>query len=91
MDAAAGDYDPFEVDELDKKYYRLWLGDAIDSLPEFQRRIVEMLRQEIPIESKDPSISSISKVLGKTEKTIRTHRDKAFTTLRSHLERKGRR
>jgi len=91
VDAAAGDYDPFEADELDKKYYRLWLDDAIDSLPEFQRRIVEMLRQEIPIESKDPSISSISKVLGKTEKTIRTHRDKAFATLRSHLERKGRR
>lgn len=90
VDAAAGDYDPFEAGELDKKDYRLWLDDAIDRLPEFQRRIVEMLRQEIPIESKDPSIASISKVLGKTEKTIRTHRDKAFASLRLRLERKGR-
>lgn len=90
VEAAAGNYEPFGADELDKKDYRLMLDDAIDSLPEFQRRIVEMLRQEIPIESKDPSVDSISKVLGKTEKTIRTHRDKAFASLRTRLERKGR-
>lgn len=90
VEAAVGDYDPFNADELDKKDYRLLLDDAIDSLPEFQRRIVEMLRQEIPIESKDPAVASISKVLGKAEKTIRTHRDKAFASLRLRLERKGR-
>lgn len=90
VEAAVGDCDPFDADELDKRNYRLQLDDAIDSLPEFQRRIVEMLRQEIPIESKDPSIASISKVLGKAEKTIRTHRDKAFASLRLRLERKGR-
>ena len=48
-----------------------------------------MLRQEVPIESKDPSIESISKVLGKSEKTIRTHRDKAFASLKLRLQRKG--
>lgn len=90
VEAAVGGYDPFDAGELDKKDYRLRLDDAIDSLPEFQRRIVEMLRQEIPIESKDPSVSSISKVLGKTEKTIRTHRDKAFVSLKLRLERRGR-
>jgi hypothetical protein len=90
VEAAVGDYDPFDADELDKKDYRLLLDDAIDSLPEFQRRIVEMLRQEIPIESKDLSVVTISKVLDKSEKTIRTHRDKAFASLRLRLERKGR-
>jgi DNA-directed RNA polymerase specialized sigma24 family protein len=89
FEAVIGDYNPFDADELDKKDYRMLLDDAIDSLPEFQRRIVEMWRQEIPIESKDPSVVSISKVLGKTEKTIRTHRDKAFASLRLRLERKG--
>lgn len=89
VEAAVGDYNPFDADELDKKDYRLLLDDAIDNLPEFQRRIVEMLRQEIPIESKDPSVVSISKVLCKSEKTIRTHRDKAFASLRRRLERKG--
>ena len=89
VEAAVGDYNPFDADELDKKDYRLLLDDAIDNLPEFQRRIVEMLRQEIPIESKDPSVVSISNVLCKSEKTIRTHRDKAFASLRRRLERKG--
>lgn len=89
VEAAVGHYNPFDADELDKKAYRLLLDDAIDSLPELQQRIVEMLRQEIPIESKDSSVNSISKVLDKTEKTIRTHRDKAFATLRKYLERKG--
>jgi DNA-directed RNA polymerase specialized sigma24 family protein len=89
-EAAAEGYDPFDADELDKKDYRLLLDDAIDTLPEFQRRIVEMLRQEIPIESKDSTVTSISKVMGKAEKTIRTHRDKAFASLRIRLERKGR-
>lgn len=47
-----------------------------------------MWRQDIPIESSDPSVESISKVLGKSEKTIRTHRDKAFASLKLRLERK---
>lgn len=89
VEAAAGAHDPFEADELDKKDYRFRLDDAIDSLPEFQRRIIEMLSQEIPIESNDPSVVSISKVLGKSEKTIRTHRDKALISLKLRLERRG--
>jgi len=90
VEAAVGNYDPFDADELDKKNYRLLLDDAIDSLPELQRRIVEMWRQEIPIESKDPLAISISNLLDKSEKTIRTHRDKAFASLKLYLERKGR-
>jgi len=89
VESAVGDYDPFDADELDKKHYRLLLDEAIDSLPEFQRRIVTMWREDIPIESNDPSIESISKILGKSEKTIRTHRDKAFASLKLRLERKG--
>lgn len=89
VESAVGDCDPFNADELDKKDYRFLLDEAIDSLPEFQRRIVVMWRQDIPIESNDPSAESISKVLGKSEKTIRTHRDKAFASLKLRLERKG--
>lgn len=89
VESIVGGYNPLDPDELDKKAYRLLLDDAIDSLPELQRRIVVMLRQEVPIESKDPSIDSISKVLGKSEKTIRTHRDKAYASLKLRLQRKG--
>ena len=89
MESAVGSYDPFESDEFDNKDYRLLLDDAIDRLPELQRRIVVMWRQDIPIESNDPSVESISKVLGKSEKTIRTHRDRAFASLKRFLEGKG--
>lgn len=89
QEEAIGGYDPFDPSELDEKVYRLRLDEEIDSLPELQRRIVEMWRQGIPIDSQDPSVVTISKALGKSEKTIRTHRDKAFATLRLRLERKG--
>jgi hypothetical protein len=88
VELAVGGYDPFDPDELDKKDYRRLLDSAIDTLPELQKRIVEMRRQDIPIDSSDPSVVTISKVLGKSEKTIRTHRDKAFAKLRRLLERK---
>ncbi|MFH7519186.1 sigma-70 family RNA polymerase sigma factor, partial [Pseudomonas syringae pv. tagetis] len=82
-----GGYDPCDPTELDQKSYRLQLDDAIDGLPEIKRRIIEMLRHDIPIDSKDPTVVTISKTLGKSEKTIRTYRDNAFPTLRLRLER----
>lgn len=91
VEAAAGSTDPFDPDELDKKNYRLRLDDAIDNLPQLQRRIVVMLREEIPIESIDPLVKSISEVLGKTPKTIAKYRDMAYASLRRRLEQKERR
>lgn len=88
VEQAIDHYDPFDPDELDKKHYRRVLDGAIDTLPPLQRRIIEMLHQEIPIVSSDPSVPTISKVLGKAEKTIRNQRDRAFATLRRRLERK---
>ncbi|MCY1221445.1 hypothetical protein D9M68_210000 [compost metagenome] len=88
VEEAAGQYDPFDPEELDKKDYRRRLQDAIDTLPELQQQIVEMWRQDIPIDSSDPSVMTISKALERSEKTIRTHRDKAFASLRRRLERK---
>lgn len=87
-EATIDGYDPFDAQELDEKTYRLWLEEAIDSLPQLQRRIVVMWSQDIPIDSQDPSAVTISKALDKSEKTIRTHRDKAFATLRLRFKRK---
>lgn len=84
VEAAAGDFDPFaeNFDEV----YRLRLDAAIDALPEEQIRIVEMLRLDIPIDSKDPYAITIAKTLGRSEKTVRTYRDKAFATLHAVIE-----
>lgn len=84
--ANSDSYDPFDPAELDKKNYRRWLVEAIEELPELQQRIIEMWTQDIPIDSGDSSVVTISKTLQKAEKTIRNQRDKAFEALRKKLQ-----
>lgn len=85
VERAAGSFNLNELLEIDDPDYRSRWEAAIDSLPGEQMRIIQMLSEGIPIESKDPDIVTISKALGKSEKTIRTHRDKAFVALREIL------
>ena len=85
VERAAGSFDPFSQSEIDDPDYRSQLDAAIDTLPPEQMRIIEMLRKGIPIDSKDTDAVTIAKVLGKSEKTIRTHRDKAFAALRAAM------
>jgi hypothetical protein len=83
---AIGNYNPFETERIEDRDYRLRLDGAIDTLPPLQQRIVQMLRKEVPVDSKDPCAVTISKTLGKVEKTIRLNRDKAYVVLRRILE-----
>jgi hypothetical protein len=91
IEMAAGAYDPFEANLLDQESYRLRLDAAIKALPPEQARIIYMLKKGFPIDSKDPGINTIAKILGRSEKTIRTHRDKALITLKKALENGDRR
>jgi DNA-binding CsgD family transcriptional regulator len=86
---ALGDFDPFAASNIQILDYRLRLDAAIDSLSPEQRRIVQMIGQEIPIHSNDPSATTIAKALGKSEKMIRIYRDRAFARLRAILEAGG--
>ncbi|MGD0207520.1 MAG: DNA-binding response regulator [Verrucomicrobiota bacterium] len=85
VERAAGMFDPLDLNLLDDPNYRLRLDKAIDGLPPFQKAIIEMIRKGIPIESNDAETVNISNTLGKTPKTIRTHRDMAYATLRAEL------
>lgn len=85
VEAAARAYDPFTTPDFDDEDYRLRLDAAIDTLPTEQRTIIHMLGQGFPIDSKEPDVMTIAKALGRSEKTIRTHRDKAFAALRSAM------
>jgi len=82
VERAAGSFDPFCQSEIDSPDYRSQLDAAIDTLPPEQMRIIEMLRMGIPIDSKDADTVTIAKALGRSEKTIRSYRDKAFAVLR---------
>lgn len=89
VEQAAGSFDPFDAANNLAEDYRSRLSAAIDHLPEKQIRIIEMLRLQIPIDSQDPYAITISKTLGRSEKTIRTYRDKAFAALRLALSDRG--
>jgi len=85
VEAAAGTYDPLAASDFDDAAYRLRLDAAIEALPSEQSRIIHMLRQGFPIDSKEPDVMTIAKALGRSEKTVRTYRDKAFAALRAAM------
>jgi hypothetical protein len=76
---------PMSTSKMDDPAYRLRLDAAIDSLPADQRRVIEMLLQGFQIEADDPEVTTIVKVLGCVEKTVRNRRDKALKTLQAAL------
>jgi hypothetical protein len=45
-----------------------------------------MIRMNMSIESQDPEVVTISKVLGVAEKTVRNRRNKAIATIKRMIE-----
>lgn len=85
MEEALGLVEPFDAAKLERAEYRSRLGPAINTLPSLQRRIIELDRLGMPIYSENPQVMTISKALGKSDKTIRTHRQHALLTLNAIL------
>ncbi|MHC2708557.1 hypothetical protein ACVIWV_007851 [Bradyrhizobium diazoefficiens] len=85
VEMAAGTHDPLAASNFDDLAYRLRLEAAIDALPPEQSRIIHMLREGYPIDPKDKEVMSIPKALGRSEKTVRTYRDKAFAAIRAAM------
>ena len=69
----------------DEFTYRFQVRRAIDSLPEIERRVIDMLLAGMAIESKMPDKPSIAGVLGCTPKTVRNRRDRAVQKIRETL------
>ncbi len=66
--------------------YRFRLLAAIKTLPPPERRVVELILQDMPIDSKDKNVMTIAKTLGCVEKTVRNRRDRAFATIREKMQ-----
>ncbi len=88
IEQAGGSLDAENFDKYFGNHDRARLAEAISTLPELQIAILEMWKNEIPIDSQDPTAFTISKTLGKAEKTIRLQRDQALQTL-AQILRKG--
>lgn len=67
---------------FEETHYRRHLLAAIDTLPEKERRVIQLMLQNIPIESQDPDTITIAGILGCSEKTVRNRRDRALNMLR---------
>jgi len=88
IEKAGGSMDLGNFQKYFGSHDRTKLDEAISTLPEHQIAILEMLKNEIPIDSQDPEVWTISKALGRAEKTIRLQRDQAVKKL-TEILRKG--
>lgn len=79
-------YHPQNMTPEEEITYRFQIRGAIDSLPENERRIIDMQLAGIPDQSNDPDTTSISQSLGCTDKTVRNRRKRAIAHLRQNLE-----
>lgn len=85
VERAAGSLDIKIELYSDDPAYRSKVHTAIEALPGLQRRIMHMLMQGIQIDSQAPDVVTICKVVGKSEKTVRLHRDAAIMSIRTAL------
>lgn len=72
--------------ENDDSAYRLRFYEAISTLPDDQRRVMELILEGLPIDSKVPEVQTISKILGCGEQTVRNRRDRAIAAIRLALK-----
>jgi len=85
VERAAGSLAPPSTEIWDDPRYRSRLDAAIDNLPPEQCRIIVMLRAGILMDSKDPDVVTIRRILNCAEKTVRNRRDAAIRSLREAL------
>ncbi|QCF26124.1 RNA polymerase sigma factor [Hydrocarboniclastica marina] len=86
VDIAACDFINPNPSKLDDAAFRLRLTDAINDLPDNERRAVGLLLQGMQIESQDPEVMTIAKALGCTDRTVRNRLQRANQNLRVVLQ-----
>ncbi len=86
VERAVGSLDLKEELLSDDPIYRSRVADAIRSLPDKLRRVVELIMRDMPIDSSDDSVMTIRKAIAvKSEKTVRNRRDEAYRLIRQAL------
>ncbi|WP_341917090.1 hypothetical protein [Hydrocarboniphaga effusa] len=73
-------------DDIRDKTFRLNALAVISDLPDDQRRVMEMLLADMPIDSKDPTVVTIASVLKCDEKTVRNRRDRAIRAIQAVMQ-----
>jgi hypothetical protein len=81
IEKAAAAQNPISESRLDDPAYRSRLYASIDSLPDDQRRVIDLLLRGFQIDSTEPGVQSITQIIGCAEKTVRNRRDRAYATI----------
>jgi hypothetical protein len=69
--------------------YRIHVRRAIDALPTDERKVIDLMLADIPIETSKEGELSMTELLGCVEKTVRNRRDRAFAKIRTALNLEG--
>ncbi|WP_420141218.1 DNA-binding response regulator [Sphingomonas sp.] len=78
---AAGAEYPFEANIISDPRFRDRVYLAIDNLPPEQSRTMHLLMLGWPIHSNDPTVMTIAKALGCSDRSVRNYRERALNTL----------
>lgn len=65
--------------------YRIHVRRTIDTLPTDERKVIDLMLADIPIETNKEGEPSMTQLLGCTEKTVRNRRDRAFAKIKIAL------
>lgn len=85
VERALAELNPYASNIEDDITYRFQRQRAIDTLPEEERRVINMIFAGIPSESTDPDVPTISKLLECGPQTVRNRRDRAVVKLQKIL------
>lgn len=85
IEEAAAAQNPLSDSKLDDPAYRSRLYAAIDSLPDDQRRVMDLQLRGFQIDSKERGVQTIAQIIGCAEKTVRNRRDRAYAAIRKTL------
>ena len=65
--------------------YRIHVRRTIDALPTDERKVIDLMLADIPIETNKEGEPSMTQLLGCAEKTVRNRRDRAFAKIKMAL------
>lgn len=85
VETAATEFLGGDPSKLDDPAFRSTLAAAIDGLPADQKRVICLILEGFPIDSKEHGVMTIAQILQCDERTVRNRRDRACKALKAIL------
>jgi hypothetical protein len=86
VEATLENYLSDESSKIDDPAFRIDLFSAIDRLPQDQRQVIGLRLKGIPVQSNDPTVMTIARMLQCDDRTVRNRSARAFRSLKAILE-----